>query len=103
MEVSEQIMEKAVPYLQRLKVNGRKIGDKLGDKAKTAARICAENAETALQEILERASGAEEDSVFTSSGKKNYALITGASSGIGMEFAHTLRSRRGMVICLPLV
>lgn len=90
MEVSEQIMEKAVPYLQRLKVNGRKIGDKLGDKAKTAARICAENAETALQEILERASGAEEDSVFTSSGKKNYALITGASSGIGMEFAHRL-------------
>ena len=33
---------------------------------------------------------AEEDSVFTSSGKKNYALITGASSGIGMEFAHRL-------------
>ena len=92
LDLSGQIAEKAAPYMEQLRTSGRKLGGRLGESAKAAARLCAESAENAMQEILARASGtnAENEAKNGGAGRKNYALITGASSGIGREFARRL-------------
>ena len=80
----------AVPYLRQLKAGGKK----LGETAVSAARICAEEAVQDLQGAFARALGADgEDGAGMGkacAGRKDYALITGASSGIGREFARRL-------------
>ena len=68
-------------------------GSILGAGMKKAAGFCAREAEQALKEAVAKASGKGAGSTgtdITGSGRKNYALITGASSGIGMEFARRL-------------
>ena len=81
-------MQKAAPYLKQIRSGGKKIGE----AALSAAKSCAENAAQDLQEALTRAGGAEYTDEKGRGGpaRKNYALITGASSGIGMEFARRL-------------
>ena len=86
---STDLRRKAAPYLEQLKSGGKKIGE----SALSAAKSCAENALQDLQEAFSRASGAQEqpdEGTRPGAGRKNYALITGASSGIGMEFARRL-------------
>lgn len=92
-------LQKAAPYLAQMKDGGRRVGK----KARTAAQACnaaldrAEDVVLDLQDALSSAAfsgsraargGASGDG--RDAGKKNYALITGASSGIGMEFARQL-------------
>lgn len=65
----------------------------LGRSMKKAAGLCAQNAENMLKETLARAGGAELGDLSGDPegyGRRNYAVVTGASSGIGMEFARRL-------------
>lgn len=88
--MNANLMGRAVPWIRQLGNGSRK----LGKTAAAAARYCAEEAENALRDALEKAKAAAAESGKrtggTAPGKKNYALITGASSGIGMEFARRL-------------
>lgn len=99
------IMEKAAPYLDQLKAGRRKLEEsarrtvrpremwqKIGESARSAAKICAKSAENAVQDALEKVTGIEAAGKDgkKSPGSRSYALITGASSGIGMEFARRL-------------
>lgn len=80
-------MEKAAPYLKQLKDRGQK----LGETALCAAKSCAEGAAQNFQEAISRAAAEDpQEMENVGAGRKNYALITGASSGIGMEFARRL-------------
>jgi len=90
--LDKRIIQRAEPYLKHLK----ETGIVLGRSMRKAAAVCAQEAENAVRDTLERASGADRG-VFgadtenhTAAGKKNYAVITGASSGIGLEFAKRL-------------
>lgn len=82
--------KKAVPGLLQLRDSGRKIGGAALD----AAKIYAEGAVQDLQEALASAFLADERSILEhepgGAGGKDYVLITGASSGIGAEFARRL-------------
>ena len=86
------IIRRAEPCLKYLKDTGRILGKNM----KKAAGICAQNAGSALQDALAKAAGADPDRAggdsgnHTGIGRRNYALITGASSGIGLEFARRL-------------
>lgn len=91
-DLDKRIIQRAEPYLKHLK----ETGIVLGRSMRKAAAVCAQEAENAVRDTLERASGADRG-VFgadtenhTAAGKKNYAVITGASSGIGLEFAKRL-------------
>lgn len=91
-DLDKRIIQRAEPYLKHLK----ETGIVLGRSMRKAAAACAQEAENAVRDTLERASGADRG-VFgadtenhTAAGKKNYAVITGASSGIGLEFAKRL-------------
>lgn len=73
-------MKMAMPRLKQLKDGGKKLGD-------TAKMLL----ESTVQDAMTKAAAAvEEQGQETGSGKKNYAVITGASSGIGREFARRL-------------
>ena len=75
-----RIMERAKPCLKQLKQGGKILG-------KTAKMLL----ETTVQDVMTKAAGAgAEQNQENVAGKKNYALITGASSGIGLEFARRL-------------
>ncbi len=91
-DLDKRIIQRAEPYLKHLK----ETGIVLGRSMRKAAAVCAQEAENAVRDTLERASGVDRG-VFgadtenhTAAGKKNYAVITGASSGIGLEFAKRL-------------
>lgn len=87
--LDKRIIQRAEPYLKYMKDTGRILGRSM----KKAAGICAQNAESMLKETLTRAAGAEQGDLSgdpAGYGRKNYAVVTGASSGIGMEFARRL-------------
>ena len=91
-DLDKRIIQRAEPYLKHLK----ETGIVLGRSMRKAAAVCAQEAENAVRDTLEKASGTDRG-VFgadtenhTAAGKKNYAVITGASSGIGLEFAKRL-------------
>lgn len=91
-DLDKRIIQRAEPYLKHLK----ETGIVLGRSMRKAAAVCAQEAENAVRDTLERASGADwgvfgaDTENHTAAGKKNYAVITGASSGIGLEFAKRL-------------
>ena len=79
-ELETRIMERARPCLKQLKSGGRKLGE-------TAKMLL----ETTMQDVMARAGVMDgEKNLEDAGGKKNYAVITGASSGIGLEFARRL-------------
>ena len=87
--MDKRIIRRAEPCLKYLKDTGRILGVTM----KKAADLCAQGAESAMQDVLAKASGVDTDIAgtdITGPGKKNYAVITGASSGIGLEFARRL-------------
>ena len=88
--MNTNLMGKATPWLRQLGMGSKK----LSETAAAAARYCAEGAENAFRDALAKAKAAAAETGSQAgaavSGKKNYALITGASSGIGMEFARRL-------------
>lgn len=89
-QLRESGSKKAVPYLRQLRDGGRMIGG----AALFAAKACAEGAVQDLQEAFASAILADTENVLErnpgGAGGKDYALITGASSGIGREFARRL-------------
>ena len=88
--MNTNLVGKVSPWLRQLGKDSRK----LGRTAAAAARFCAEGAENAVRDAMAKAKTAAAESGTRTGGrvpgKKNYALITGASSGIGMEFARRL-------------
>lgn len=73
-------MEKARPCVRQLKAGGKILSD-------TARTIL----ESAMREVMDKASRADAEQLPDSGpGRRNYAVITGASSGIGREFARQL-------------
>ena len=91
-DLDKRIIQRAEPYLKHLK----ETGIVLGRSMRKAAAVCAQEAENAVRDTLEKTSGADRGAFGadpgnpTAAGKKNYAVITGASSGIGLEFAKRL-------------
>ena len=90
--MDKRIMQRAEPYLKNLKFTGRVLGRSM----KKAAGLCAQGAENIIKDTITRAAGNEQSDSgdnsgsMTGDGRKNYAVITGASSGIGLEFARRL-------------
>ena len=90
--MDKQFIQRAEPYLKNLKVTGRVFGRAM----KKAAGLCAQSAENIIKDSLTRAAGTDYSDLgdqygsLTGDGRKNYAVITGASSGIGLEFARRL-------------
>lgn len=86
------MIQRAEPYLKQLKDSGRVLGRSMIK----AAGICAQGAESVIKETMTRAPGGDLGDLggnsdnLTGDGKKNYAVVTGASSGIGLEFAKRL-------------
>lgn len=76
--------------LHKLRDGARKLGDTVSSAAAAAAKLCAQEARSTAQEILSRGFGTEEEDELISCADRGYALITGASSGIGLEFARQL-------------
>ncbi len=73
-------MDRAKPCLEQLKFNGKKLGE-------TAKMLL----ESTMQDVMAKAAlFDQEKNLEDKGGKKNYAVITGASSGIGLEFARRL-------------
>ena len=99
--INTRIRQLAVPYLEQLKTGGEQLkagGRRLGEKAAAAAQVCsaaldrAEDVVLDLQDLCRSAVYPASDSARKGQDteRKNYALITGASSGIGREFARQL-------------
>ena len=90
--MDKRIIQRAEPYLKNLKFTGRVLGRSM----KKAAGLCAQGAENIIKDTITRAAGNEQSDSgdnsgsMTGDGRKNYAVITGASSGIGLEFARRL-------------
>ena len=84
---NEQLRRKAGPYLEQLRTAGQTCLRVGGSCLKAAGKQLREEGKRLLEEGTLR--GAEEFAA-TGDGKKGYALITGASSGIGLEFARQL-------------
>ena len=79
-KLDARIMDMARPCLKHLKSGGKMLGE---------AAIKA--LESAMQDVFTRASRADAEQTQTAGpGRRNYAVITGASSGIGREFAKQL-------------
>lgn len=89
MTFNTRLRDLAQPCLAQLQAGGKI----LGRTAARAAKVWAEEAGNALQDAVARARGegqAQEEENGAAHGKRNYAVITGASSGIGREFARQL-------------